>query len=346
MFLSSFRCQPNLLHSLKEFNRYYMQPLKLARTKDAKQNVIELGQKRQKELTQTLKGVLLQRSKECFLKHFLKNKDDRVLFCELSEVQKEIYRHILALPDYFLLSTSSIPCDCGVNRDFFFKYKQMEALGRAAQLDYYRKNKKRVIPRKKCCYKAPWNHGVAPDIHPSAVLWRSQHHDCKLCDYCPSCILLPALQKLYKLCSHPILLQVEKNPEDCDDKDEREEIQAKLDFAKVAFTKSVLEVLPGGSYSRKDCIMSDHQHLSGKMRYLDLCLNMFKVNDRVLIFSYSTTTLTLIEQYVTSKGYSYLRLDGSTPTKQRQVSVMEKLRQTVCVASNSSAFRCILLYIF
>jgi len=119
VFWSSLRCQPNLLHSIKEFNRYYMQPLKLARMKDAKQNVIELGQKRQKELTQTLKGVLLQRSKECFLKNFLKNKDDRVLFCELSEVQKELYKHILALPDFILLSTSSIPCDCGVNRDFF-----------------------------------------------------------------------------------------------------------------------------------------------------------------------------------------------------------------------------------
>jgi SNF2 family DNA or RNA helicase len=103
----------------------------------------------------------------------------------------------------------------------------------------------------------------------------------------------------------------------------------------------VLEVLPGGSYSRKDCIISNQQFLSGKMRYLDLCLNMFKVNDRVLIFSYSTTTLTLIEQYVKSKGFSYLRLDGSTPTKQRQVGTVEKLWTTISVASNSHVLLCI-----
>ena len=31
----------------------------------------------------------------------LKNNDDIVLFSELSEVQKELYEHILALPDFF-----------------------------------------------------------------------------------------------------------------------------------------------------------------------------------------------------------------------------------------------------
>lgn len=31
----------------------------------------------------------------------LKNNDDIVLFSELSEVQKELYKHILALPDFF-----------------------------------------------------------------------------------------------------------------------------------------------------------------------------------------------------------------------------------------------------
>jgi len=51
---------------------------------------------------------------------------------------------------------------------------------------------------------------------------------------------VPALQKLYKLCSHPILLPVEKYPEDKNDEDEREAIQVKLDFAKVAFTQSML----------------------------------------------------------------------------------------------------------
>lgn len=335
-----------MLLSLKEFKSYYMQPLKLSRTKDAKQDVIELGQKRQEELIHALKGVILKRSKESYLKDCLKNKDERVIFCELSEVQKEIYRHILTLPDYFLLSTSSMPCDCGINKDFFSKYKQMEAQGRAAQIDYYRRNKHEITPRKKCCYQAPWHHGEAPDIHPSAVLWRNQHKSCELCENCPHCILLPALHKLYKLSSHPILLQIEKYPEDCDDPKEQEKVKAKLEFAKVALTPSILEMLPGRSLCRKDSVMSNHQFLSGKMRYLDLCLSMFKVNDRVLIFSYSTTTLTLIEQYVKGKGYSYLRLDGSTPTKQRQVSRVEWLHRVVATLQICMLFSCITLVLF
>lgn len=320
-------CQPKLLVSLSEFKRYYTEPLKLLRTKDAKQDVIELGQQRQEELRSALGGVILRRTKENYLKNCLKNKDERVVFCPLSEIQKEIYRHILMLPDYFVLTTALIPCDCGVNRWFFSKYKSLEADGRHAQIQYYRRHKDKIFARKNCHYCAPWDEDGAPNIHPLAVLWRSQHRDGELCGTdkapmkCPNCLLFPALNKLYKLSSHPCLLQVEKRLENCDNPKEQEDIKAELEFAKVALTPAVLEMLPGNSYYRKDCIMNEHTRLSGKMNVLADCLKMFKVNDRVLIFSSWTTTLTLIEHYVKSMGYSYLRLDGSTPTKQRQVLV-------------------------
>jgi DNA excision repair protein ERCC-6 len=92
-----------------------------------------------------------------------------------------------------------------------------------------------------------------------------------------------------------------------------------LDFAKLAFSPDVLARLPGKSYFRDDSIMDDHLALSGKMIALDRCLTQFyKQRDRVLVFSQSTATLDLIQQYIRSKGYSHLRLDGTTDTKKRQ----------------------------
>ena len=68
--------------------------------------------------------------------------------------------------------------------------------------------------------------------------------------------------------------------------------------------------------------MDDHIALSGKMKELDYCLKTYqRQGDRVLVFSYSTRSLDVIEHYVKGKGWSFLRLDGSTPTKKRQTLI-------------------------
>ena len=307
--------------ALTIFFRRFCRANSLTRTKDAQQDVIELGQKRQEELIHALKAVHVSRSKSIFLKDSLTTKDEKVIFCELSEVQKRIYTNILMIPDYILLHTSSAPCDCGVNRAFFSNYKKLEGR-RNEQIQYYRMHKDDIVSRKKCCHAAPWAPEGKPNIDPDAVLWRAQHFNDELCEKCPTCTFLPALQKLYKVSSHPSLLQVEKRPDACaEGSKERADIEKKLEFARVALTPAILEMLPGNSYYRRDCIMNDHLSLSGKMRVLDFCLEMFKSNDRVLLFSHSTTTLNLIEQYVKARGHSYLRLDGSTPTKSRQALI-------------------------
>jgi len=92
-----------------------------------------------------------------------------------------------------------------------------------------------------------------------------------------------------------------------------------LEFAKVFLTPDILEILPGKSCIRDDSIMDDHIMLSGKMQALDSYLHSYdKAGNKVLIFSYSTNTLNLIEKYVRGKGYTFLRLDGSVPTCKRQ----------------------------
>jgi hypothetical protein len=96
------------------------------------------------------------------------------------------------------------------------------------------------------------------------------------------------------------------------------EYKKQLAFARVALP-SVAEKLSGG-YNLKDGIMDDHFALSGKLKVLDKLLAMFwKDNSKALLFSYSTQTLDLVQNYLKAKGqYEYLRMDGSTDSRQRQ----------------------------
>ena len=100
------------------------------------------------------------------------------------------------------------------------------------------------------------------------------------------------MHKLYKVASHPNLLQV--------DSTEAEKTQKKkLEFAKVALPPDILREMPGGSYYKSDGIMDDHMKLSGKMRTLDYLLTKYlKRRNRVLLFSYSTAALDVIQNHV------------------------------------------------
>jgi len=60
--------------------------------------------------------IYLRRTKEKVLVDDLPNKDERIIFCEPSQLQKELYQHIIAQPDFILLTHANAPCDCGVNQ--------------------------------------------------------------------------------------------------------------------------------------------------------------------------------------------------------------------------------------
>lgn len=58
--------------------------------------------------------------------------------------------------------------------------------------------------------------------------------------------------------------------------------------------------------------------LSGKMKKMDEMLPLLKQDGhRILIFSQFVFVLDLLQKYMTIRGYSYLRLDGSTPVFER-----------------------------
>lgn len=100
---------------------------------------------------------------------------------------------------------------------------------------------------------------------------------------------------------------------------EREKREA---FSKIAFPKEVIRKLPNGSADRCDNMISsreDHFAMSGKMAKLHVLLQKIdREKGRVLLFSYSTRTLDVIQKYMEMEGFRFLRIDGSTPAKDRQ----------------------------
>ena len=222
---------------------------------------------------------------------------------------------------------------------------------RKQQLSYQRRHKDELIPRKKCCFRYPFeglsicdHYEPGDKIERRAILWIQKHkklvedpdslpdgteivedlgdgHALVSCKSCPNCTSLSAMSKLHKVCSHPSLLQVDRTAPPGAETDK------KIEFAKLAFRDDILAQLPGGTIYRSDGIMDDHLKLSGKMRTLDYCLRRFvRKRDRVLVFSYSTATLDLIQQHVKTQGWTHLRLDGQTPTSTRQ-SLVDKFQK-------------------
>ena len=95
----------------------------MLRRKDATEDMIVQGNLVQGNLYQRLQEVYLKREKTDVLKHALTLKNEKVAFCELSNIQKKIYQRLLSLADYKLLRFAKSPCTCGVNRTFFEGYR-------------------------------------------------------------------------------------------------------------------------------------------------------------------------------------------------------------------------------
>ena len=300
------------------------------RTKTATDDVVRRGDAIVQILTEKLKILYIKRNKSQVLADDLPMKDERVLFCEPSPIQKELYQHILMLPDFILLKYAQAPCKCGVNRAIFQQFKRLR--NEKEKLDFQRRMRDHIQKRWQCCWTLPSN----PDYdsatcdpeeicNPMAPLWKWQHKkdSGKICKNCPFCLLFPALNKLLKLSSHPSLLQLDRPPDSYQHLSAAWQSAMKdLDFAKVAIPDNILRQLPGGSYIRQDGIMDQHTVLSGKMKVLAKLLKEFtRRNSRLLLFSHSTQMLDLIQNFVRSEGYSFLRLDGSTPNKNRQALV-------------------------
>ncbi|GKY93153.1 hypothetical protein MPSEU_000283300 [Mayamaea pseudoterrestris] len=315
------------LGSEKEFDVLYGNPIRKGRAKDAKLDDIKHAEEAKHELNETkLQMVHLRRTKEQQLKDELPSKNERVVFCSMTKIQKAIYQHTLSQPDFVCIKNTGALCDCGVNADWCERFLKLKT--REEQIEFQRRNKSALKTKAECCYRAPFENGMGDEgdaIHPNAVIWLHQHPKEHLCLRCPYCCILPAMTILSKVCSHASLIQVDRHNASGKSK---EDFEYAKDMARVFLPKEVVNDLPGKGIYRESASSTDEFTLSGKMMVLHrLLINIQKKNGRVLLFSESTQTLDLIEQYIMGH-YDYLRMDGKTP-KELRTSIAEQFKQDI-----------------
>ncbi|XP_023751613.1 switch 2 [Lactuca sativa] len=263
---------PGGLGTREHFRDYYDEPLKHGQRSSAPARFVKIAEQRKQHLVSVLGKFLLRRTKEETIGHLMMGKEDNVVFCAMSEVQKRVYKRMLQLPDVQCLINKDLPCSCGS------PLKQVE-----------------------CCKR----------IVPNGVIWPYLHKDNPDgCDSCPFCLVLPCLTKLQQISNH--LELIKPNPRDDSDK-----VKKDKEFASAVFGTDI--DLVGGYYQNESFMgLSDVQHC-GKMRALDTLMTSWIIKgDKILLFSYSVRMLDILEKFLIRKGYSFSRLDGSTPTAMRQ----------------------------
>ncbi|KAL8234246.1 hypothetical protein R6Q59_020346 [Mikania micrantha] len=263
---------PGGLGSREHFREYYEEPLKHGQRSSAPERFVEIAQKRKQHLVSVLHKYLLRRTKEETIGHLMMGKEDNVVFCAMSEVQKRVYRRMLQIPDVQCLINKDVPCSCGS------PLKQVE-----------------------CCKRTV----------PNGVIWPYLHKDNPDgCDSCPFCLVLPCLTKLQQISNH--LELIKPNSKDEPDKQKKDMV-----FASQVFGNDV-DVVGGYTQNESFLGLSDVEHC-GKMRALEnLMSSWISHADKILLFSYSVRMLDILEKFLIRKGYSFSRLDGSTPTAMRQ----------------------------
>ncbi|KAL3509339.1 hypothetical protein ACH5RR_028740 [Cinchona calisaya] len=173
---------PGCLGTREHFREFYDEPLKHGQRSSAPERFIRVADERKQHLVAVLSKYLLRRTKEETIGHLMMGKEDNVVFCAMSELQKRVYQRMLQLPDIQCLINKDLPCSCGS------PLKQVE-----------------------CCKR----------IVPNGVIWPHLHRDNPDgCDSCPFCLVLPCLVKLQQVSNH--LELIKPNPRDDPDKQRKD----------------------------------------------------------------------------------------------------------------------------
>ncbi|PON74862.1 Switch [Trema orientale] len=263
---------PGALGTREHFREFYDEPLKHGQRATAPERFVQVADQRKQHLVTVLHKYMLRRTKEETIGHLMMGKEDNVVFCAMSELQKRAYTRMLQLPDIQCLINKDLPCSCGS-----------------------------PLTQVECCKR----------IVPDGLIWPYLHKDNPDgCDSCPFCIVLPCLVKLQQISNHMELIK--PNPRDDPDKQKRD-----AEFASAVFGPDI-DLVGGNTQNESFMGLSEVKHC-GKMRALEKLMSSWILRgDKVLLFSYSVRMLDILEKFLIRKGYSFSRLDGSTPTNLRQ----------------------------
>ncbi|XP_037535984.1 DNA excision repair protein ERCC-6-like 2 [Nematolebias whitei] len=245
---------PACLGSLGHFKNKFSDPIEQGQRHSATKRALATARKTVRDVVKKISPFFLRRTK-ALIKDQLPKKNDRVVFCSLTDFQQSVYQAVLDSDDVTLLLRSSEKCDCQSGRT-----------------------------RRSCCY----------DKNSDGVRIKE--------------LFFSYLTILRKVANHAALLQSSPGTS------EKQEM-----YVRAVCTK-VFQKFPEFVQRCRDEAfeaLSDPMY-SGKMKVLQKLLKYhLQKRDKVLIFSFSTKLLDILESYCMAEGLDFSRLDGSTKSKER-----------------------------
>nr|XP_060618047.1 DNA excision repair protein ERCC-6-like 2 isoform X1 [Anolis sagrei ordinatus]XP_060618048.1 DNA excision repair protein ERCC-6-like 2 isoform X1 [Anolis sagrei ordinatus]XP_060618049.1 DNA excision repair protein ERCC-6-like 2 isoform X1 [Anolis sagrei ordinatus] len=250
---------PGLLGNEARFKKEFSDPVEHGQRHTATKRELATGRKAMQRLAKQMSSYFLRRTK-ALINDQLPKKEDRMVYCSLTEFQRAVYKAVLETEDVRLVLQARKPCSCSSGRK-----------------------------RKNCCYKT--------NVHGETM----------------QALYFSYLTILRKIANHTGLLQTDNTSKQQEAHIRRvcEEVFSKFpDFVQLS-KDAAFETISDPKYS-------------GKMKVLQKLLNHFRKNkNKVLLFSFSTKLLDVLEQYCMASGLDYRRLDGNTKAEDRVKIVKE-----------------------
>lgn len=251
---------PGCLGSRTQFKEEFSSPMEYGQRHNATKRELATGRKVMQRLVRKMSPFFLRRTK-AIISNQLPKKEDRIVYCSLTDFQRAVYQSVLETEDVSLVLRAREPCSCGSGRK-----------------------------RKNCCYKK--------NAYGETV----------------SALYFSYLAILRKVANHTALLQTDSST------------SKKQGLLIKRVCTEVFAKFPEFVKQSRDAAfetISDPVY-SGKMKVLQQLLNHFRKNkDKVLLFSFSTKLLDVLERYCMASGLDYRRLDGSTKPEERVKIVKE-----------------------
>uniref|UniRef100_A0A6P8HG51 DNA excision repair protein ERCC-6-like 2 isoform X2 n=1 Tax=Actinia tenebrosa TaxID=6105 RepID=A0A6P8HG51_ACTTE len=103
---------PGCLGSARKFTKEYSKPIKKGQRYDVTKRELAIGRTISRNFQAKLGQWFLRRTKD-LISDQLPQKDERVVFCNLTQFQEDVYVTLLQSPDVQLITKKDDPCDCG-----------------------------------------------------------------------------------------------------------------------------------------------------------------------------------------------------------------------------------------
>ncbi|XP_068093562.1 DNA excision repair protein ERCC-6-like 2 isoform X2 [Hyperolius riggenbachi] len=251
---------PAYFGSKNQFKEEFSNPVELGQRHNATKRELATGRKVMQKLAAKMSSFFLRRTK-ALISNQLPKKDDRIVYCALSEFQKAVYQTVLETQDVSLVLQGGEKCSCNSGRK-----------------------------RRRCCFM------------------KNQY------DESVKTLYFSYLAILRKVANHAALLQSTANTS----KKQEDHIRRICSEVFSKFPEFVKQTKEAAFQT-----ISDPKY-SGKMKVLQQLLNHCRKNkDKVLLFSFSTKLLDILERYCMASGLEYRRLDGTTKAEERLKTVKE-----------------------